>query len=297
MAEKTERAEAPQRVLRDGYPDGVTCWVDVELADPEAASEFYSGLFGWNLTELMPADAPGSYLEATIDGHRVAALGSRPSGAVGPPAWNTYVNVKSADKTAEQVKAVGGQILAEPFDVMKAGRMAIAADPQGAAFRLWQPGEHRGAELVNEYGCWVFSDLTTTDVGAASKFYGSVFGWEMGGGGGGNGWTFFTVPGYGDHLEQLNPGTRKRAAEQDAPEGFVDVTASVRSMEGMPDGTPPSWGVTFGVEDADETAAKAEELGGKVVVAPFDAPPVRTAVICDPEGAVFAVSRYYPPNG
>jgi predicted enzyme related to lactoylglutathione lyase len=292
MAENTEQAEAPQRVLRDGYPDGVTCWVDVEVPDPAAVSEFYSGIFGWKVTEQMPADAPGSYMEATIDGHRVAGIGSQPDGA-GAPAWNSYVNVNSADKTAEQIKAVGGTILSEPFDVMKAGRMAVAADPQGASFRLWQPGEHKGAELVNEYGCWVFSDLTTNDVDAAAKFYGSVFGWQTGGG---DGWTFFTVPGYGDHLEKINPGTKKRAAEQDAPDGFVDVTASVRSMDGMPEGTPPSWGVTFGVEDADEIAAKAEELGGKVVVAPFDAPPVRTTVISDPQGAVFAASRYYPPN-
>ena len=145
---------APERVLRDGYPDGVTCWVDVEVPDTSAAADFYSGLFGWKLTEQMPADAPGSYMEATIDGHRVAGVGSQADGA-GSPAWNTYVNVKSADQTAEQIKAVGGTILSEPFDVMKAGRMAIAADPQGAAFRLWQPGEHKGAELVNEYGCWV----------------------------------------------------------------------------------------------------------------------------------------------
>jgi predicted enzyme related to lactoylglutathione lyase len=293
MAEQTEQVEQQERVLRDGYPEGVTCWVDVELPDPEAAIDFYSGIFGWKLTEQMPDETQGSYLEATIDGHRVAALGSRPDNAGGPPAWNTYVCVKSADKTAEQIKAVGGTILAEPFDVMKAGRMAIASDPQGASFRLWEPGEHRGAQLVNEYGCWVFSDLTTGDVDAAGKFYGSVFGWETGGG---DGWTFFTVPGYGDHLEKLIPGLREKASAQDAPEGFVDVTASVRSMEGMPEGTSPSWGVTFGVEDADETAAKAEELGGKVLVAPFDAPPVRTAVISDPQGAVFAVSRYYPPN-
>jgi uncharacterized protein len=292
MAE-TEQTEQPQRVLRDGYPDNVTCWVDVEVPDPEAVAPFYEGLFGWTLTEQMPADAPGSYMEATIDGHRVAGVGSQSEGA-GGPAWNSYVAVESADRTAERIAAAGGKVLTEPFDVMKAGRMAIAADPQGAQFRLWQAGEHRGAELVNEYGCWVFSDLTTTDVDAAAEFYGSVFGWKTGGG---DGWSFFMVPGYGDHLEKINPGTRERAAAAEAPDGFVDVTASVRSTEGMPEGTPASWGVMFAVEDADDSAAKAEELGGKVIVAPFDAPPVRTAVLSDPQGAVFAVSRYYPPNG
>jgi hypothetical protein len=33
------------------------------------------------------------------------------------------------------------------------------------------------------------------------------------------------------------------------------------------------------------------------VVEPFDAPPVRTAVLADPQGAVFSVSKYTPPNG
>jgi predicted enzyme related to lactoylglutathione lyase len=54
--------------------------------------------------------------------------------------------------------------------------------------------------------------------------------------------------------------------------------------------------VTFAVDDADAAAAKATELGGKVLVAPFDAPWVRMTVIADPQGASFIASKFVPEN-
>jgi predicted enzyme related to lactoylglutathione lyase len=54
--------------------------------------------------------------------------------------------------------------------------------------------------------------------------------------------------------------------------------------------------VTFAVEDADATAERAAELGGKVVVPPFDAPWVRMAVLADPQGATFTASKFVPEN-
>ena len=290
MSEETSTG-APRRIVRDGYPEGVTCWVDCEVPDPAAAAEFYGGLFGWELEDRMPPDAPGHYYSARIDGLDVAAVGSQPEGS-SVTARNTYVWVESADETAAKVTDAGGSILREPFDVMQAGRMAVVADPQGAALRLWQAGEHRGAQLVNEYGAWNFSGLTTTDVDGAIEFYRAALGWEAERS---DEWTFFRVPGYGDHLAQRDPTLRERlSADDDAPKGFEDATAWVTGMEGQPEGAPPNWGVTFSVEDADAIAARASELGGKVLAEPFDAPPVRMAVLSDPQGAVFTVTRYYP---
>ena len=54
--------------------------------------------------------------------------------------------------------------------------------------------------------------------------------------------------------------------------------------------------MTFSVDDADAVAAKAAELGGQVLVAPFDAPWVRMAVITDPQGATFIASKFVPEN-
>jgi len=49
----------------------------------------------------------------------------------------------------------------------------------------------------------------------------------------------------------------------------------------------PHWSVTFAVDDADAVAARAVELGGKVLVPPVDTPPVRSAILSDPQGGVF----------
>ncbi|MGH2840367.1 MAG: VOC family protein, partial [Solirubrobacteraceae bacterium] len=106
----------------------------------------------------------------------------------------------------------------------------------------------------------------------------------------------WTLPGYGDDLERDNPDLRKQMAELDAPKGFEDVVASLVSIADDQPDVPPHWGVTFAVDDADAIADKATELGGTVVVAPFDAPWVRMTVIADPQGATFTASTFVPEN-
>ena len=54
--------------------------------------------------------------------------------------------------------------------------------------------------------------------------------------------------------------------------------------------------MTFAVDDADAIAARAGELGGSVVVPPFDAPWVRTTVLADPAGASFSASKFVLEN-
>jgi uncharacterized protein len=279
---------------RDGYIPGVPCWVDTSQPDPEAAVEFYSGLFGWEFEDVMPPGSEGKYFSARIRGRDVAAVGSIPEGAPRMATWNTYVWVESADETAAKVRDAGGSVLMEPFDVMNAGRMAVFADPEGAAFCAWQAKEHKGARIVNEHGSLNFNDLHTRDPERAKSFYGSVFGWEtlaMDGG-----FQAWTLPGYADHLEKSDPGLRERMAEAGAPEGFVDVVASLIPIPDDQQDTPAHWGVTFAVDDADAVAKKAGELGGKLIVPPMDAPWVRMTVIADPQGATFTASKYVPEN-
>jgi predicted enzyme related to lactoylglutathione lyase len=281
-------------IERDGYIPGVPCWVDTSQPDPDAAREFYGGLFGWEFENVLPPDSPGKYYVARLRGGDVAAVGSPPEGAPPTAVWNTYIWVDSADETASKVRAAGGTVLTEPFDVTDAGRMAVFADPAGAAFCVWEAKTHRGARIVNEPGTLNFNNLNTRSPASAKAFYGSVFGWEtldLGGSG-----TLWTLPAYGDHLEQKDPGLRERMAESGAPAGFEDVVASLNPIgDDQPD-TPPHWGVTFAVDDADATAAKAGELGGRVVVPPFDAPWVRMTVITDPQGATFTASKFVPEH-
>jgi uncharacterized protein len=121
-----------------------------------------------------------------------------------------------------------------------------------------------------------------------------VFGWQtltMGGG-----LQMWTLAGYGDYLEGYHPQLRKQMAEAGAPERFEDVVATINPIPDDQPDTPPHWSVTFAVDDADAAAAKATELGGQVIVPPFDAPWVRMTVIADPQGAIFIASKFTPEN-
>jgi predicted enzyme related to lactoylglutathione lyase len=280
---------------RNGYIPGVPCWVDTSQPDPEAAVEFYRGLFDWALEDVMPPESEGEYFIARIRGGDVAAVGSIPEGAPAEAAWNTYIWVHSADEAASKVRDAGGSVVMEPFDVMNSGRMAVFTDPEGAMFCVWQANEHKGARIVNEHGSLNFNGLNTRGPEGAKRFYGSVFGWEtleLPGG-----FEMWTLPGYGDHLErQYNPDLRKQTAEAGGPEGFVDVVASIVPIADDQPDARPHWGVTFAVDDADAIAEKATELGGKVLVPPMDAPWVRTTVIADPQGATFMANKFVPEN-
>ena len=279
---------------RDGYPPGVPCWIDTSQPDPEAAVDFYSGVFGWEFEDVMPPGSPGKYFTARIRGLDVAAVGSIPEGAPPVPTWNTYIWVDSADETASKVRDAGGQVVSEPFDVLDAGRMGVFTDPEGAAFSVWQAGEHKGAQVVNEHGSVNFNSLGTRDVERAKSFYGSVFGWqtlELEGG-----FQAWTLPGYGDYLARDDPEIRERMAEAGAQEGFEDVVASINPIPDDQPDTPPHWGVTFAVDDADAIAKAATELGGNVIAPPFDAPWVRMTVVADPQGATFTASQFVPEN-
>jgi predicted enzyme related to lactoylglutathione lyase len=209
--------------------------------------------------------------------------------------WNTYIWTDSADESAKKVKDAGGTALMEPFDVMDAGRMAVFADPEGAVFCVWQAKEHKGSRIVNEHGSVNFNGLNTRDADGAKSFYGSVFGWKTLALPGGV--EFWTLPGYGDHLEaNYSPGLRKQVEEVGGPKGFEDVVAAINMIPGDQPDTPAHWSVTFATDDADATAAKAKELGGDVVVSPFDAPWVRATVLADPQGATFIASKFVPEN-
>ena len=278
---------------RDGYIPGVPCWVDANQPDPDGVLPFYEGLFGWEFESVMPEGSGGRYFMARRHGGHVAAIGSIPEGAPPMATWNTYIWVDNADDAAGKTSKAGGTVLTEPFDVMDAGRMAVLADPEGAAFCVWQPKNHRGAQVVNEHGALVFNGLVTRDPVRAKAFYGAVFGWktlEMPGG------EMWTLPGYVDHLEERTPGLREQMEQMGGPEGFIDVVAALNPIADGDSDTPAHWSVTFAVDDVEAAAKKVRQLGGEVVSGPVDAPWVRMAIVKDPQGANFIASQFVAEN-
>ena len=262
------------------YPHGVPCWVDTEQPDVDAALAFYGALFGWDLEERQPPDGNGRYVVASLGGKEVAAIAS----GDGTPAWTTYVAVDDVDATARGVPDLGGAVLDGPTTIGPPGRVAAVRDPQGATFRLWQPGTRLGAQRVNEPGTWNFSILHTPDPQRAMHFYGPLLGWEvspdLGAG-------MVRVPGYGDHLARtVDTGIHER--QSFAPPGFADVAAGIEQDDG-----PAGFRVVFAVADRDDAAARAERAGATVLSTGEDEW-TRDALVRDPQGAELMLSQFAP---
>ena len=174
---------------RDGYIPGVPCWVEASEPDPQAALDFYGGLFGWEFTDLMPESSQENYfiarheaksssifdLSGEVRGGDVAAVRPIPEAAPPTAMWNTYFWVDSADESASKVRDAGGHVVREPFEFMNACRMAVFTDPEGAMFGVWEAKDHRGAQLVNDPGAPVFNNLNTRDVEGAKSFFSTVW--------------------------------------------------------------------------------------------------------------------------
>jgi len=263
--------------------------VDTVAHDLDETKRFYAGLFDWTFTDAIPAEAPGSYLVATIGGEDVAAIAS-PDSDDEPVTWRTYLAVDDADATAAAVEKAGGTVTLAPVDAGPGGRMAVCVDPRGAEFRLWQARRRLGAQLVNVPGTWNFSELLTTDPHATAPFYSTLFGWEVDDVG------FATMvrrPGYGDHLAAtVYPDIKEVQSDVMAPPGFEDAVAW---MTLIPEGQPEAWQVSFTVADRDVSAATVEDLGGTVLVSDDDEW-TKTATVRDPQGAQFVLSQFTPPK-
>jgi predicted enzyme related to lactoylglutathione lyase len=157
----------------------------------------------------------------------------------------------------------------------------------GVEFRLWQAGERAGAQVVNEPGSWNFSDLHT-DRPDTTVFYQQLFGWELADMGFA---TLVRAPGYGAHLQAtVDPDIRARQQEVGAPPGFEDGIAWVSALT---PGSTAHWHVSFAVADRDDTVAAAQRLGAEVSEI-SDTQWTRTALIRDPQGAVFTASQFTP---
>jgi predicted enzyme related to lactoylglutathione lyase len=243
--------------------------------DVDRAIAFYQGIFGWTMSGPGSTPSGGRYYVAQLHGDDAAGIGSQQPSSPMPAAWTQYVAVTSIEKALDPVGKSGGKVLVPPTDVPPAGRLAVVADPAGAVIGLWEARDRKGARRVNEPGAWAMSALATPDPDGARRFYGAVFGWqadtiELGGAT----MTLWRIPGYLGGVP-----------EQPVPRDMIAVM--------MPAGDPnlpPHWSINFWIADTDAAAKKTPELGGKVVVPPFDAVGFRQAILADPEGARFLVA-------
>lgn len=246
---------------------GTPSYIDLATSDLDAAKSFYTTLFAWD-TEDSPLPYGGVYTSFSKNGKTVAGGYSMSPEMVDmgvPPHWATYVTVANADATAKAVTAAGGSLITQPFDVMTAGRMAVAKDPTGATFSVWQPNESIGSYLVNEPGTLIWNELQTSDTAASEKFYGDVFGWKA-------------------HTSVMPTGEYTSFMLGERP------VAGMMEIRPEWDPIPPNWSIYLAVEDFDVAIEKVIALGAAPAMEPMDVPGVGQFVLLqDPQGAMFFV--------
>ena len=251
----------------DKHAPGDFCWIELATTDQTAATGFYSKIFGWTFKDY-PIGPNEVYTVFQVQ-ERDAAAGCRLrldqlSRGI-PPHWNLYVAIESADATAARAEQLGGKVLAPPFDVFDAGRMAVLQDPTGAALSLWQAINHRGTGITAPHGTLCWADLNSRDPEKASKFYGDWLGWK-----------FETGK---DGYKHIMNG-----------EGQHDMIGGIPPQMHAPPGTPSHWLPYFHVVDCKASAAKAAQLGASTMMPAQLMQDVGTiAVLADPQGAVFAL--------
>lgn len=252
----------------DRWPAGNFCWIDLSTTDLEGASRFYGSLFGWQYNDI-PMGPEAVYRMPQIRGRDIAGMSGlqpeqRAQGV--PPHWLSYVSVADADATSAKIGAAGGAVVMPPFDVMDVGRMAIAQDPTGAMFALWQPRSHPGYRVAAEHGSICWTELATPDPSKAGAFYTQVFGWTP----------------------QAWEGAMPYTMFQNEGQSICGMFQLPAEMAGV----PPHWMPYFAVDDCDASAALGQQLGGTMIMPPTDIPEIgRFATLQDPQGAVFSVIK------
>lgn len=246
------------------YAQGTPCWIDIGTPDLDAAIEFYSALFGWEV-EKGPEEM-GHYSMARLDGKDVAGMADQQ--VPGMVVWTTYLAVDDVDATTASAVAHGGSVVVEPMTVGDAGRMSLLADPGGAVVAFWQAIDHPGAGVTNVPGSVCWNELTTRAVQESVEFYQDVLG--------------ITVA----HTPSDDMDYHQFQIDGRDVGGLMPMVGDMWPAE-----IPNHWMVYFAVEDADATAARCVELGGQVPVPPTDIPPGRFAVLNDPQGGHFSILR------
>lgn len=251
------------------YKQGTPSWTDLATTDEAGAVAFYTALFGWT-DQPAPMGPDQYYHNFSLKGSNVAGMYKQgPEMGDHPPHWATYIAVDNADEAGKRAAEAGGKIVMEPSDVFDFGRMVMVQDPQGAFIAFWQAKNHIGSQIVNEPGTVVWNELRTTDAEAAAAFYSKALNVKAS-----------QAPAPMDFYRMIEVDGRGVA-------GIMPILPEMGPM-------PPHWSVFFAVDDVDQSASKAESLGGKVMAPPQDIPGIgRFAAIQDPQGAVFQI---FKPN-
>jgi predicted enzyme related to lactoylglutathione lyase len=267
------RTDAPTTNEARPSPQGDFIWYELMTPDPDGAKAFYEALVGWNIGEGVPefngyrmigrsdGGAAGGVLPLTAESQQKGAR----------PMWLGYVYVEDVDRAVDAIELAGGKALMPATDIPTIGRIAMVADPQGAAFYVMKPippaDDPNGQSDVfsptaQQRVGW--NELSTSDPAAARRFYGDQFGWDSE--------EFMSMGDMGEYRFLDHHGQR------------------IGALCGAMPGQQPRWRYYVRVPSIAKARETAEAKGGTVHMGPHQVPTGDWILIgSDPQGAEFAL--------
>lgn len=265
----TKKPDANELSLSSEPLLGKFIWHDLITEDIDSAQQFYAGLFGWTFHNSSGARG-GDYLIASMGDRFVAGLVSfdSPADDENYSRWLPYISVADVDASVSRGVAAGATVAATARN-LNFGRVAAIIDPQGAVIGLARSsiGDPDDITTAAAPGRPVWTELLADDPSAAADFYGLMANYDA-----------RTIERRGGEYTVLaSSGNDRAGILQNPAEGEY----------------APVWITAFGVDDPAAAAAKAESLGGTIIL-PVS-PELRdgtTAVVTDPTGAILVLQSW-----
>jgi predicted enzyme related to lactoylglutathione lyase len=245
-------------------------WYELLTSDVEGAIAFYSDVAGWKPQRWETGDYTmwvGG--QGPLGGVTLLPEVAKQAGAV--PYWQANVQVANVDETVAKVNQLGGKVYIVE-DVPTVGRIAVIADPQGAAIAVFTPANDMSSHDTSKPGEFSWHELYTTDHEAAFEFYRQIAGWERLG--------EFDMGPMGKYLLWGRGGKQLG--------GMMTMPKGMRTPDGRE--VPPSWMYYVTTGDLDAALARATAKGARVINGPMEVPGGQRIVqLLDPQGAAFAL--------
>ncbi len=245
-------------------------WYELHTPERTIAASFYEAVLGWTTQD---ASTPGNeYTLVCVSGMPVGGLLQKRAGGFmtsGKARWMGYIGVRDIHLCSKRLQEAGGSVHRPAEAISGVGTFAVAADPQGAIFTLFEPPEgitppERPASTTPGMPAW--HELAAKDWESDFRFYAELFGWT------------------------------KAEAYDMGPDCVYQTFAAgaepIGGMMSLPKGKEDNvgWNYCFHVAEINSAIERVKANGGSIVYGPTVVPGGQQVAMClDPQGATFSV--------